>query len=166
MGVVKPGLYVATVRNMANTLLWGPNLTGGWLPLIRDDGMAISAGFTASRKEVTDARPLVVLDPQDSRGVAIELAQAVCSAVGVMAGRDISAGIKAAQDVIARLAADEPDQPSGLGAVVRLASGHHAVRTCTCGGPDWRIDQAMDDATSRHWGSLDVVEVLHEGWSR
>lgn len=73
---------------------------------------------------------LVVIDPEGSRGIAVEIAQRVGSALHVMPGSDISAGIKAVQTVLrefANPAPPKPDEPKGLGAVVEDEHGEKWV---------------------------------------
>ena len=155
---MKPGLYVATVRGMDGVQVLGPD-HDGWWALIDGDGDNAEAA-AAMPGDVSNLRPLVVLDPgsdDDRRRIANAMRKANRSYV--VTREDLAA------EILAGLAeAPKPAEPTGLGAVVKLRSGHIAIRSCNCGGPDWRVNQAQSSEEPRHWSTLDGAEVLSEGW--
>ena len=158
---MKPGLYVATVRGVEGVMVIGPSSEDR----AYRTSEPINGLYYHEAPQVTDARPLVVLDPKDSRAFAVDVAQAVGSALNVMAGRDISAGIKAVQDQIARLAAPTPAEPMGLGAVVRDRAGVLWVRA-RLAKEQWRRAAEWDAVLIyAPWSEIDSPEVLSEGWS-
>lgn len=156
---MKPGLYVATVRGIEGVRLYGPSGLTGLFLFDAHDGRGIEGVLPS---EVTDLRPLVVLDPESDDPK--RLRDAIITECGAYLpdSEDIKAALRA-------LADPKPDEPTGLGAVVLLNNGSRASRYDTKGDPQswWIDDQGPDVPVERRyaWSDLDVVEVLSEGWS-
>ena len=135
---MKPGLYVATVHGVENVTTWGPDRHGGfrWFD---DDGDVLGC----SDAFVTDARPLVVLDPEskdDWRRVHEAL----------------EAHLKM-RDALYALADPKPERR--IARLVRRISVPDQMWVC---GTDmkWR------DEYGTVWDEIPSdVEVLSEGWS-
>lgn len=153
---MKPGLYVATVRGVEGVHV-----------LFDESGLGQTASlvegcYSHGDDNITDARPLVVLDPESVEDVRALL-------TGWLALDDdkpTTYGVKAMQDVLRALADPKPPEPTGLGAVVRDHCGHLFLRDGLTGkqgeahpwwneGPHYR----------QSWVDIDVAEVLSEGWS-
>ncbi len=119
-----------------------------------------------SDAEVTDVRPLVVLDP-DNREDAVSLAR-VLDAEFARRGwandgtpaPDVIDAVHAALRTAAR--PPEPPEPTGLGAVVKDRSGDRWV-WLSAGQPGpfwWRVGTPSKQA---FWREIDAIEVLSEG---
>lgn len=144
---MKPGLYVATVRGVRSVKVWScgdddvlvvdvnHEDVGDWLSLF------------------TDARPLVVLDPESDEDAAV-----VADLLGTPGSHAV------ARSILRALAAPTPAEPMGLGAVVRDAQGTVWLRTPPTSMGDvylW-MDTGGDFAA---WIDIKSPEVLSEGWS-
>lgn len=117
--------------------------------------------------QVSNLRPLAAIDPEDSRSLAVEIAQRVGFALNVMPGRDISAGIEAVQAALREIASATPtvSEPPGIGAVVEDQDGNLYVRFRPDGGvAKWAIvTPDADRAISYLWSQIPAVRVLSEG---
>lgn len=134
------------------------------------DCLAPGVGFLM-HGDVYEARPLVVIDPEDAKQVE-RLAQLVpdcgdpvnhcdpkqCLSLGCWTDR-----VQQALREFANPKSPKPDEPTGLGAVVRDAAGEVWVRAD--GGNHLPWTAGTTDGASRWSGyeRLDVVEVLSEG---
>lgn len=112
-----------------------------------------------------DARPLVVIDPE-TRGAAIEIAQAVGSVVA-RPGEDIRHIIDAVQAALRSLVVDpKPPEPQGLGAVVEDGNGRRYVRLL----PEYGTSDPSRVWSDEHsqelcYDDIAAVRVLSAGWS-
>jgi hypothetical protein len=95
-------------------------------------------------------RPLLVLDPEDAEGVA-RLAEALRNVSGNLPiyADDVASALRSLLD-------PKPEEPKGLGAVVRDREGRIFVRQVDGW---WR----GEDPCSVNWPAVDVVEVLSHG---
>lgn len=140
---MKPGLYVATVRGVEGVAVYGPSKTGHFAR-VGDDGL------WDRTTDVTDARPLVVLDPESD-----EDTERFRSAI-----LDYGNGV-AARRILRALAAPTPAEPMGLGAVMRDADGVLWIRDGMTALP-WK---ATSPVPRQKWSALDSPEVLSDGWT-
>jgi hypothetical protein len=97
-----------------------------------------------------EVRPLLVLDPEDAEGVA-RLAEALRNVSGNLPiyADDVASALRSLLD-------PKPEEPKGLGAVVRDRDGRIFVRQVDGW---WR----GEDPCSVNWPAVDVVEVLSHG---
>ena len=119
-------------------------------------------------------RRLLIIDPEDREQVE--------RLIEVMAQAKVWAVIPQEVDRIAAYRADQmqaalramleppqppkPEEPLGLGAVVRDADGVSWVRVFPDGGPaKWRRLGAGTNQPRSVWSAIDAVEVLSEGWT-
>ena len=155
---MKPGLYVATVRGKEGVRCLLTDCPGTpWVCLTPVDGY-----FWWAESDITDVRPLVVLDPES---------ESDCRRLLEAALDHSSAAIPTMQtlrNILRSLADPKPAEPTGLGAVVLDSAGRHWVRANSWNLP-WvyqagavEPDEYIDE---RKWTDLDVAEVLSEGWS-
>lgn len=102
---------------------------------------------------VSEARPLVVIDPEDTETV---------DAHWRMAGQSLGSYRTALREY-ANPTPPKPEEPTGLGAVVEDAEGNLWVRTDRAA--PWSPIRGIggDRAIRRLWSELDVVRVLSEG---
>lgn len=143
---MKPGLYVATVHGVENVTTWGPDRHGGfrWFD---DDGDVLGC----SDAFVTDARPLVVLDPESGEDCR-RLADALNEMDGAPAWLT-----RGAATLLRALADPKPERR--IARLVRRISVPDQMWVC---GTDmkWR------DEYGTVWDEIPSdVEVLSEGWS-
>ena len=118
------------------------------------------------------ARPLVVIDPEDAEQVERLLASLMTQWPKVVVGLPVDdrdalnqiylVAIKQALREFANPKSPKPDEPTGLGAVVRDAGGRRWVRALAPldSVAPWKRDDCG------HWGDwsgIDAVEVLSEG---
>ena len=120
---------------------------------------------------VTEARPLVVIDPEDREQVE-RLAAAYVSE-GTQRGyampghqmEDRRDAMQAALREFANSKPPKPDEPTGLGAVVEDESGDLWIRTCEpcdrCLNKPWQ-----QGPVHKNWQIVDAVRVLSEGVTR
>jgi hypothetical protein len=116
---------------------------------------------------VSAARPLVVIDPEDAE--AVERLVSLMTTAEVMKGYSFADGVRDALREFANPTPPKPDEPRGLGAVVRDSKGYLYSR----GYPDqaddfvhvWHVvDRAANKPRSWwKWDEIDAVEVLSEG---
>jgi len=107
--------------------------------------------------DITDARPLVVIDPEDREQVnrldvalsAMSFSARHCGSFSVL---------QAALREFANPTPPKPAEPTGLGAVVEDAAGTHWVRHQTTGGGGWYVD-----GITRSYDDIAAVKVLSEG---
>ena len=141
---MKPGLYVATVRGVRSVKVWScgdddvlvvdvnHEDVGDWLSLF------------------TDARPLVVLDPESDEDAAV-----VADLLGTPGSHAV------ARSILRALAAPTPAEPMGLGAVVRDRGDVLWIRVPERDADSWYTP----GRAWAGWSEIDVAEVLTEGWS-
>lgn len=175
----EPGtVAVATVRGVPNVRVMhladaaGAGLAVGtkWI-----SQSGVECYYAHREDQVTDVRPLVVLDPDDrqqaerfARGY-IAVHQYSKTPWGEREQESRDTIISAVQGAFRSLTAPpKPPEPTGLGAVVRGRDGREFVRVCSRhpgdDGHDWRADGALgSDSSNRAWRDIDAVEVLHEG---
>ena len=157
---MKPGLYVATVNGEPDAVVYGPMGNGQMVRLgapWRSDGRV---QYLASGS-IADARPLVVVDPED---LDLPVAHALWEMMEDLGTREFNAVRERIRGVLRALADPKPAEPTGLGAVVRDRDGRIWVRTDV---PDlaWVHTSPVADPMEFRWADLDVAEVLSEGWS-
>lgn len=153
---MRPGLYVATVLGVEGVMVWGPDQDGDWHVLepgnVYDRNLAQFVG----EKSITDARPLVVLDP-DSDDDCRRLMEAA------LAHRSATIPtLETIRGILRALADPKPPEPTGLGAVVRLGDGRTAVRAHATSEHPWVIS---DEPGRWSWRGLVEKVGLPEGWS-
>lgn len=105
-------------------------------------------------------RPLVVIDPEDREQVE-RLAQALRDGDRNLSTTSAPA-LQAALREFANPTPPKPDEPTGLGAVVRCKSGDLFTRTDR-GSEPGLVRWVDEDGTWHEWDDLNVVEVLSEG---
>lgn len=132
---MKPGLYVATVRGVEGVLALGPSSENG----AYRTSEPISEYYYHKSRDVTDARPLVVLDPESDEDRQ-RFAHALCEVDPDLTWQNL------ATQLLRALAAPTPAEPLGLGAVVKDSRGVRWVR-CVDGAPDF---------TDRPWYRADI----------
>jgi hypothetical protein len=114
------------------------------------------SGYTANDGSVTDARPLVVLDPEDDADVerAFATAATFCSN---WHRKDLRKFLRALAEPPAP---PKPDEPTAVGALVwaRPAAGDAHLMWARDGGGSW---VCLDGTATRlHWSYLTDVEVI------
>lgn len=118
-----------------------------------------------------NARPLVVIDPEDREQVE-RLTADYDAAVIRMNNDPDPRDVTPAQRATAMQAAlrslivpPKPDEPTGLGAVVEDADGDRWVRVETAepGDPCWFFNAREEDAACCHYSDIAAVKVLSEG---
>jgi hypothetical protein len=135
---------------------------------MRDRTESWASGTTFGRRiedgDVKDARPLVVIDPEDREQVE-RLLRGYC---GWKSDPDEIKNyphyvdeMRAALREFANPKPPKPEEPTGLGAVVEDAEGDLWVRCDAEDHGSWR--RANDDALWRDYLSIDAVRVLSEG---
>lgn len=151
---MKPGLYVATVRGVEGVHV-----------LFDESGLGQTASlvegcYSHGDDNITDARPLVVLDPEseDDCRRLMEAALAHRSAA--------TPTLETIRDILSALVDPKPAEPTGLGALVRDRNGNKWLRMPLDRNPwcCWEI-AAHHDRADCEWAAIDVAEVLSEGWS-
>ena len=139
-GEVRPMIYIAGA-------CWhGADETGGVRCL------------DASQAE--DARPLVVIDPEDNDAV-----RALANAFYERRGADIGGNRHNAMQGALRslVAPPRPDEPTGLGAVVQDARGVAYVLAPLSGAVDGRPWFCTEGGECMAYDQVPAVRVLHEG---
>jgi hypothetical protein len=102
-----------------------------------------------------DARPLVVIDPEDREQVeTLRIAYHAqrMTATGGTSFDDMQAALRSL------VAPPKPEEPQGLGAVVEDAEGTLWAYT----GEEYAW---ASNGGARHWHELDVARVLSDGWT-
>ena len=145
---MKPGLYVATVRGVRSVKVWScgdddvlvvdvnHEDVGDWLSLF------------------TDARPLVVLDPESDEDAAV-----VADLLGTPGSHAV------ARSILRALAAPTPAEPMGLGAVVLFDDGRLATRSEVKADFPWSIQDQTGNYSWSFLSANNTIEILSEGWS-
>lgn len=147
MSAWKPGDVAMTRYGRA--FYCGDDERGSW---VFDYG---SGGFCdncspAQQTDPRDARPLVVIDPDDTEAV-----ERLTDAFTRHNYGDVEA-MQAALREFANPTPPKPDEPKGLGAVVVAGDGRGWIHH---GRGRWM----RDDATVLGWADLDVLRVVSEG---
>lgn len=166
----KPGdMVVATVRGVQNVRMvrerYKSSLSesgvrdGWWIPAppnldfrpgVRDD-------------EITDARPLVVIDPENEAQVT-RLANAL-----VDSHADHRYGVHqdwlSVQAALREFADPKLEEPTGLGAAVELVKpeAHEWARAVHVGGGLWMFFDSSGSGGRVRWENLNVVRVISGG---
>ncbi len=153
----EPGtVAVATVRGEPNVRV-----------MRRDDRIwmaptTISGANVHHDHEVTDVRPLVVLDLDETdREVLPKWLRRNADLDGL--ARDVARQVEEQVTAQDRARYPKPEEPSGLGAVVKDRAGTRWVRRCTC-----HLDPARDwspcgEDRLHRYDEIDAVEVLSKG---
>lgn len=115
---------------------------------------------------VSDARPLVVIDPEDREQVEALILAWAKKEPGARID-DLAVGVTRAQAALRSLIADpKPAEPMGLGAVVEDADGdlwfRMAIKNHTWAGEVWQRQHASVGRWST-WDTVAAVKVLSEG---
>jgi len=133
--------------------LW--NLSNGWLT--RDN--------VIHPAQVTDARPLVVIDPEDREQVE----RLLTSLQGMSFSAHACGAFTCLQGALrSLLAPPRPEEPTGLGAVVRYDGSEWVGLGVGYRGTRWLEIPQDDMAEPRRYNWQDFpsgVEVLRDGWS-
>ena len=110
-------------------------------------------------ERVTDARPLVVIDPENEADVE-RLADEIFAA---MSG--VEPTFYATQAALRSLIEPpKPDGPTGLGAVVEDANGNRWVSVTNRGADDrWQPNNLRSDKARKGYADIAAVRVLSEG---
>lgn len=118
-------------------------------------------GWWPDDDEVTDIRPLVVLDPEDVAQVRV---------LNLALGGTLRDHEAVASALRSLLPPPKPPEPTGLGAVVEDAEGHHWVRAFFPGADassdDWRRGDTPYHSNEREWhryADIDAVRIVGEG---
>lgn len=167
---MKPGLYVATVEGVPGVrVIHAPSAeseAGTSLAWRRVEPAENSTAWLLA-DDITDARPLVVLDPESDKE---RLARAMWVADNNSRTWDAmpeahGSYLENAAAVLRALAVPTPAEPMGLGAVVRDRGGWLWVKWSTTHREDrnWKHESRSGDY--QRWDALDSPEVLSEGWS-
>jgi hypothetical protein len=156
----KPG-DVAMVVNTA-----GENkvacFTGRW-GKEDEEHWSFADGSTLLPHEVEIARPLVVIDPEDREQID-RLVRAFWDANT----DDGDADLDYMQAALRSLVTDpKPDEPQGLGAVVKARAGNGSIVECLTrvSSDGLRASWVDEDGGHHKWSELLDVEVIREGWS-
>ena len=119
------------------------------------------------RKYISDARPVVVIDPEDREQV--ERLESLYLADAHDGCEDTTDCMQAALREFANPEPPKPEEPKGLGAVVEDADGvrwtrteHKPNMTGTVWQSAFHVTQA-DRSLSREYADIDAVRVLSEG---
>lgn len=145
-----------------------------WMWIV-NGGVPRADGGLVRDESVTDARPLVVIDPEDREQTA-RLADLFCEARWCHTAAGDSdecdpltrSAMREALAAFANPTPPKPPEPTGLGAVVEDASGHRWVRAgLGVAGADATPWQGVypGPVERRHWRDIAAVRVLSEGVS-
>jgi len=169
----KPGdVVTATVNGRPNVRViagwskYDPQLRWGELSTRWADGDDDEAWFMPN--QVTDHRPLVVIDPEDREQV--ERLEAILAGQHGWPVPHNEPRVGYMQAALRSLVADpKPEEPTGLGAVVEDAEGRRWVRAWegAIKGKVWTqgLDLGEDGTIFRAYDGIAAVRVLAEGWS-
>lgn len=125
MNAYKPGtVAVATVRGVPNVRVMRRELSDS--PYEWQSARSIAAMFAHHDREVTDVRPLVVLDLDDPAKYVRAL-HATFPEASADWDDDDARNLKIADQIEAQTRPPKPAEPTGLGAVVEDAEGGHWV---------------------------------------
>lgn len=109
--------------------------------------------------QVSEVRPLVVIDPEDREQVERLLCLGGYEVCGVSGGISVE-NMQAALREFANPKPPKPDEPMGLGAVVEDGEGEQWVRVRR-GSEDYPWAKGRN--AWRYWEEIDAVRVLSEG---
>lgn len=144
MSTYEPGtVAVATVRGLPNVRVMRVAHTG-WVSSPETKGP-----FVHLESEVTDVRPLVVLDLNDEERALLRR----------VVTTDYTFRLGTLQAVKAQTKPAKPPEPQGLGAVVEDAAGNQWVRAARKSGNSWH----KPIGTWSRYEHIDAVRVLSEG---
>lgn len=150
---MKPGLYVATVWGCETSVVLGPfEEAFPWRRVVPGTNLC----GALKGEEVTDPRPLVVLDPESDEDMNV-----LCEA---LVGFDPPGNLlqESVRRALRAVANPKPVEPTGLGAVVREQGGLIWLRNQDSKGCPW-WSKALGRVAM--WNDIDAAEVLSEGWS-
>lgn len=154
---------------------WKPGdvamVTGRWIrtedhseryAVRRAGGWISRASISIADWEVSDARPLAVIDPEDAEQVE-RLTD------GLYGGHH--GGTVRVRAALREFARPTPsiDEPRGLGAVVEDADGKRFTRVCTKHVfqpevSEWRCNGAADlERSNVQWSAINAVRILSDG---
>lgn len=143
----KPGdVAMVTARDLTQPAVRGAS-TGWYWP-----------GDFLGDRDVTDVRPLVVIDPED--GDAVERMNSLYYAKRAAGLAQLTA-MQAALREFANPAPPKPEEPTGLGAVVEDERGTRWVRSPDTDYPD--APWASAEFYPRPWSEINAVRKLSEG---
>lgn len=158
---MRPGLYVATVRGVEGVRVVMDDPNGVYVVSTR----SVDQFITHPLDKVTDARPLVVLDPEsdeDCDGFGQAMYAADGNTMWATEGEAVRTAYRArARSILRALAAPTPAEPMGLGAVVRDRGDVLWIRVPERDADSWYTP----GRAWAGWSEIDVAEVLTEGWS-
>jgi hypothetical protein len=132
----------------------------------RDEiGIFIAGGWvtrdTLKPLPFQDARPLVVIDPEDREQV-----ERLCSHLLDIHWYGDTDYMQAALRKFANPTPPRPDEPMGLGAVVEDAEGVRWIRVTGGDATPWaRLGNVGYSPGWRHWSDITAVRILSEGVS-
>jgi len=116
--------------------------------------------------EITDVRPLVVIDPEDAEQIG-RLAEAwEAQTHATLSDTPMTLTQYRLQAALRSLITPpKPEEPTGLGAVVEDAEGYFWIRSATSGGDPWRAEgaRAPGGRSFHTWSDIVAVKVLSEG---
>jgi len=123
------------------------------------------AGRFHEPDQVTDVRPLVVLDPEKFSGhLSDSYEDGVETAIQCLRETGSRVAGLLADQIEAQTKPPKPEEPLGLGAVVEDAEGQVWVRFKTAEIRPWRRNWPGDDVwSSEFFSDIDAVRVLSEG---
>jgi hypothetical protein len=156
---LEPGIYKATVRGVPDQIVvWHKD--GGCTPEVSVNKPCLDP------EDVTDARPLIVLDALAAND-AMSADDVFACAIESLRKSPYWSDSGLADQIEAQTKSPKPVEPQGLGAVVRDNADDHWVRTSpfvTSHRNDWiRAGGTATGGDKRHWDGIDAVEVLSEG---
>lgn len=137
----------------------------GWATAIRDNVGSWACGVATARiandEDILEARPLVVIDPEDREQVE-RLADLNERATpeGWVSPTDATNAMQAALREFADPTPPKPDEPTGLGAVIEDANGDLWVRLRPA---EWQWRRADDEGLFQGWHNISAVRVLSPG---
>lgn len=109
-----------------------------------------------------DARPLVVIDPDQIDDLAAALNESLDFRPGSVLAEAVAAALRDTISAFANPTPPKPEEPTGLGAVVEDAEGWRWVRRSTHPARPWTADTGTFQK-SLDYADIDVVRVLSEG---
>lgn len=139
-----------------------PEVNVSYTPIWSGEGRVVRV---MNLRLTVDGREWIAIDPDNSRSIASEITQRIGSALHITPGRDISAGIEAAQAALRDfIAPPKPDEPSTWG-VVEAACVHSAVRREWMRHIDdnWYVIGTDTKNNPDDWDSLIEPVVIREG---
>lgn len=163
----EPGtVAVATVRGVENVRVMKTVNDAVWCtPKVVQDG-GFGGFYHDEGTHVTDVRPLVVLDLDAPEVEKLRYALTRWAEWTSFVPEQ-KAITRLLDQIEAQTKPPKPEEPTGLGAVVRDREGHPWTRIYggPGKGPAWHCDDARGKDQWATYNELDVVEKLSDGWS-